>query len=287
MSPYNLRYQNSWSWPHKLRSGDSCSPSFYLKRELDEKTTLPCFYLGRFSTPRVIESVSSSMFHAKRLISPSTAAVMRIDDRLFKRTFYTCSIYIGNTPRKTLDSGKFELQLWFLQLRPRTISGTDWPYCPHESQILRVRLKVSIPHPSVSTLRSCAIPIRYAESDDVMHRTISSVCSALIRFCQCHRDSVQRRHSQQHHVEIERTRSLCNYHTHEKSCLCFANRTPRAFRAREFGREHHSRRWTPQVQASIRGRKEDKRVTICDKKNRRSGLILNTCRGCIGKMRSS
>merc|ERR1711871_1225420 len=45
---------------------------------------------------------------------------------------------------------------------------------------------------SVSTLRSCAIPALLdmaTGDDDAMQRTISSVCSALIRFCQCHRDS--------------------------------------------------------------------------------------------------
>ena len=47
---------------------------------------------------------------------------------------------------------------------------------------------------SVSTLRSCALPALLdmtTGDDDTMHRTISSVCSALTRFCRSHHDPAE------------------------------------------------------------------------------------------------
>ena len=106
------------------------------------------------------------------------------------------SIYISTTSLKMLHSIQVPLNCKFVILtastshrsRKYSITTQSTRIANLESEILSGLDSTS----SVSTLRSCAIPALLdmaTGDDDAMHRTISSVCSALIRFCKYHRGS--------------------------------------------------------------------------------------------------
>mgnify|MGYP004321711731 CR=1 FL=1 len=214
------------------------------------------------------------------------------------------SIYISTTSLKMLHSIQVPLNCKFVILtastshrsRKYSITTQSTRIANLESEILSGLDSTS----SVSTLRSCAIPALLdmaTGDDDAMHRTISSVCSALIRFCKYHRGST--------HEETQSTTPRRDRKNKISRTLSYARKFLPMFlqtQQNEHG-EHselrelhlvapsrHAAEILLKVCASIRGREDAEESHDEDKKNEtnvetprtRAAAVLKKMRGSGG-----